>query len=155
MLHSSCIEASINLDLHLLGSHRNHNLSFKHTTFHQPNMAHPNFTVLLFLLSLVISSSSGKLTLIFKSFTNPLHSQTSVKGTRKKIEERLHVIHQDRAATKSRELLEEDIVELDYDYAGPNPKHDPRRGRGGGRSLWRLSVFLPQNLFLCICVFVS
>lgn len=36
---------------------------------------------------------------------------------------------------KSRKLLEgDDLVQLDYDYAGANPKHDPRRGRGGGRN---------------------
>ena len=35
---------------------------------------------------------------------------------------------------KSRKLLEADLVQLDYDYAGPNPKHDPKRGRGGGRN---------------------
>lgn len=32
---------------------------------------------------------------------------------------------------KSRKLLEVDAM-LDYDYPGPNPKHDPRKGRGGG-----------------------
>lgn len=31
----------------------------------------------------------------------------------------------------SRKLLALDAV-LDYDYAGPNPKHDPRGKKGGG-----------------------
>ncbi|KAL9240551.1 hypothetical protein vseg_014755 [Gypsophila vaccaria] len=42
-------------------------------------------------------------------------------------------IHKEKVATKSRKVLEE-LVQPDYDYAGPNPKHDPRKGRGG-RSL--------------------
>ncbi|KAI3471232.1 hypothetical protein Pfo_027895 [Paulownia fortunei] len=33
----------------------------------------------------------------------------------------------------SRKLLEFNAV-LDYDYAGPNPKHDPRGKKGGGGS---------------------
>lgn len=31
----------------------------------------------------------------------------------------------------SRKLLELNAV-LDYDYAGPNPKHEPRGKKGGG-----------------------
>ncbi|KAH6770963.1 hypothetical protein C2S52_015766 [Perilla frutescens var. hirtella] len=32
---------------------------------------------------------------------------------------------------KSRKLMELNVV-LDYDYAGPNPKHEPRGKKGGG-----------------------
>ncbi|KAL8143503.1 hypothetical protein V2J09_016535 [Rumex salicifolius] len=39
---------------------------------------------------------------------------------------------EDSARMKTRKLLEE-LVQLDYDYAGPNPKHNPRRG-GGSRN---------------------
>ncbi|KAG8381120.1 hypothetical protein BUALT_Bualt06G0089400 [Buddleja alternifolia] len=34
---------------------------------------------------------------------------------------------------KSRKLMGFNAV-LDYDYAGPNPKHDPRGRKGGGRN---------------------
>lgn len=37
---------------------------------------------------------------------------------------------QDGLRLYGRKLLMLDAV-LDYDDAGPNPKHDPRRGRGG------------------------
>ncbi|KAL0304428.1 UNVERIFIED_CONTAM: hypothetical protein Sradi_6310900 [Sesamum radiatum] len=47
----------------------------------------------------------------------------------------LHSLHKAGGVIRanSRKLLGLDAV-LDYDYAGPNPKHDPRGRRGGGGS---------------------
>ncbi|XP_022844503.1 uncharacterized protein LOC111367714 [Olea europaea var. sylvestris] len=39
--------------------------------------------------------------------------------------------HKGEMQVNSRKLLALDAV-LDYDYAGPNPKHDPRGKKGGG-----------------------
>ncbi|CAO2821334.1 unnamed protein product [Amaranthus hypochondriacus] len=44
------------------------------------------------------------------------------------------MINKNEPLKKRRKLLEADVVQLDYDEAGPNPKHDPKRGRGGGRN---------------------
>lgn len=38
---------------------------------------------------------------------------------------------QGRVQASSRKFLGLDVM-LDYDYAGANPKHDPRGKRGGG-----------------------
>jgi len=37
--------------------------------------------------------------------------------------------------SKSRKLLEDEVLQPDYDYPGPNPKHDPKKGKGGNRGL--------------------
>ncbi|CAO2838593.1 unnamed protein product [Amaranthus hypochondriacus] len=61
----------------------------------------------------------------------------SVESTPERIEDvnYIYIFNKDgMPKIKSRKLLEGDLVQLDYDYAGPNPKHDPKRGRGGGRN---------------------
>ncbi|XP_057546053.1 uncharacterized protein LOC130825044 [Amaranthus tricolor] len=47
---------------------------------------------------------------------------------------RLNFFNKNGPLKKTRKLLEADLVQLDYDEAEPNPKHDPKRGRGGGRN---------------------
>ncbi|KAA8540059.1 hypothetical protein F0562_026751 [Nyssa sinensis] len=46
---------------------------------------------------------------------------------------RIYSLHKDGVPVNSRKLLVFHEV-LDYDYAGSNPKHDPRKGKpvGGG-----------------------
>ncbi|XP_052197907.1 uncharacterized protein LOC127804874 [Diospyros lotus] len=39
-------------------------------------------------------------------------------------------LHKDHIQMNARKLLVHDV--LDYDYTGPNPKHDPKKGRSGG-----------------------
>ncbi|XP_071712132.1 uncharacterized protein [Rutidosis leptorrhynchoides] len=43
----------------------------------------------------------------------------------------VYSIHKDKSRIHARKLSVLDAV-LDYDDAGANPRHDPRRGRGGG-----------------------
>ncbi|KAL7147325.1 hypothetical protein ABFS83_06G099800 [Erythranthe nasuta] len=43
----------------------------------------------------------------------------------------LRSFHKVRSETHSRKLMGFEAL-LDYDYAGPNPKHDPRGKKGGG-----------------------
>lgn len=44
----------------------------------------------------------------------------------------LYIFLQGSVQAGTRKLLGLDVV-LDYDYAGPNPRHEPRGRRGGGR----------------------
>ncbi|KAL9163093.1 hypothetical protein ABFS82_06G019300 [Erythranthe guttata] len=43
----------------------------------------------------------------------------------------LHLLPEGEVRAKTRKLMGF-VQVLDYDYAGPNPKHDPRGKRGGG-----------------------
>ncbi|PIN27107.1 hypothetical protein CDL12_00132 [Handroanthus impetiginosus] len=43
----------------------------------------------------------------------------------------MNPLQKGRIGSNSRKLMGLDSM-LDYDYAGPNPKHDPRGRRGGG-----------------------
>ncbi|KNA25480.1 hypothetical protein SOVF_006450 [Spinacia oleracea] len=93
-------------------------------------MAHANLPF-FFLLFLVFSLSSGNTTgALDENNAEPPSTMTPLSV---QTVNRLYFLHQGGMLKKSRKLLEEgDLVELDYDYAGPNPKHDPRKGRGGG-----------------------
>ncbi|XP_059434793.1 uncharacterized protein LOC132167785 [Corylus avellana] len=73
-------------------------------------------TVILLLLILLIPLSG--IVEGFKDGTIPYHS-----------------LYKDGSRMKLRKLLELDSL-LDYDDAGANPRHDPRRkpGNGGGRN---------------------
>ncbi|PSS04469.1 hypothetical protein CEY00_Acc20325 [Actinidia chinensis var. chinensis] len=42
----------------------------------------------------------------------------------------IHSLHKNGVPMNSRKLLVVNKV-LDYDYTGPNPKHDPRKGKPG------------------------
>nr|GEW27282.1 hypothetical protein [Tanacetum cinerariifolium] len=48
-------------------------------------------------------------------------------------EDRVNSLHKDGFRIHARKLLMLDAV-LDYDDAGANSRHDPRKGRGGGRN---------------------
>ncbi|GLT69501.1 hypothetical protein SLA2020_416490 [Shorea laevis] len=76
-----------------------------------------NFKTLLLLLLILLIPLSGKVE-GFKDMTNPYHS-----------------LYKDGNRMKLRKLLEFDSL-LDYDDAGANSKHDPRKkpGNGGGRN---------------------
>ncbi|XAR52191.1 hypothetical protein NMG60_11020127 [Bertholletia excelsa] len=54
---------------------------------------------------------------------------SSAEGFNRKVNP-IYLIHKDRVQVNSRRLLVFDAV-LDYDYAGANPRHDPRKGRSG------------------------
>ncbi|PSS32985.1 hypothetical protein CEY00_Acc03281 [Actinidia chinensis var. chinensis] len=69
-------------------------------------------TSLLLFLLLLIYSYSG-VAEGFSDNANPIHS-----------------LHKNGVPMNSRKLLVVDTV-LDYDYTGPNPKHDPRKGKPG------------------------
>ncbi|GAB4826182.1 hypothetical protein Ancab_009047 [Ancistrocladus abbreviatus] len=77
------------------------------------HMAHSKISILLLLL-LLISSSSG----ICKGLNEGMS--------------KLRFLIKEAKQINSRKLLDADTLQLDYDYAGPNPKHDPRKGKGGG-----------------------
>ncbi|XAR71613.1 hypothetical protein NMG60_11017973 [Bertholletia excelsa] len=68
---------------------------------------------LLVFLFLLVYSSSG-IAEGFSDNTNPLY-----------------LIHKVATKMNSRKLMTVSTV-LDYDYTGPNTKHDPRKGKGGG-----------------------
>nr|XP_043618296.1 uncharacterized protein LOC122590024 [Erigeron canadensis] len=58
---------------------------------------------------------------------------TSVSGGRNGGVNHAYSLHKDGFRIHARKLSVLDAV-LDYDDAGANPRHDPRRGRGGGRN---------------------
>lgn len=46
----------------------------------------------------------------------------------------IHLLHKNGVRIYSRKLWRLDAEVHDYDDAGPNPKHDPRRKPGSGRN---------------------
>ncbi|GMP24917.1 hypothetical protein CsSME_00002016 [Camellia sinensis var. sinensis] len=72
-----------------------------------------NNPLLLFLLLLIYFLLSSGIAQGFRDNKNPIYS-----------------LHKDCAKMNSRKLLVVDAV-LDYDYTGPNPKHDQRKGKPG------------------------
>ncbi|GFY84056.1 hypothetical protein Acr_03g0008300 [Actinidia rufa] len=96
-------------------------------------------TSLLLFLLLLIYSYSGELVLniIFSSFPNVFTSLLSRShfplGVAEGFSDNanpIHSLHKNGVPMNSRKLLVVDTV-LDYDYTGPNPKHDPRKGKPG------------------------
>ncbi|KAK9724835.1 hypothetical protein RND81_05G101800 [Saponaria officinalis] len=97
-------------------------------------MAHLKFSLLI-LLFFVLSLSTYKTEALTTKINYRFDSTVIPKFDTISYDviEEGQSFHKEKVTRKSRKLLE-DLVQLDYDYAGPNPKHDPRKGRGG-RSL--------------------
>ncbi|CAK8567614.1 unnamed protein product [Lathyrus sativus] len=67
--------------------------------------------------------------LVFIPF--PISSGLADEGFRENMLPTHHYFYKDGIKTNSRKLLSHDFV-LDYDEAGPNPKHSKKPGNGKG-----------------------
>ncbi|KAI3977686.1 hypothetical protein MKX01_009571 [Papaver californicum] len=81
-------------------------------------------SVLRLLVLLLLFSSSGSVVEGFRD-NDAMNPASLHEGNGQKIE-RINI------ATRKLLAAEPYHAVLDYDYAGPNPKHEPRKGKPGG-----------------------
>ncbi|XP_047328902.1 uncharacterized protein LOC124932325 [Impatiens glandulifera] len=78
---------------------------------------------------MALNSSTACLLIFLLLLTYSLSGGMMVEGISGSMN-KLHLVNKDGLQVNSRKLLVHHTI-LDYDYAGPNPKHDPRKGKPG------------------------